>query len=617
MGARASVSNRYDYSESTEIAPEAVKSALLVAEKENKEEERALEKAKPNFLATPFYHKHPFVNYRFDKKIGEGAFSTVYKATQISPDGQIYMRNFSKVENEPNWRPVRFAIKEIVLQGLTVQQLLNVQREVQFLSQLNHPYIVRMHAVYSPQKADGITPQEKSIDKFDLVGNPDLYSHLFVVLEYLQGGELLKAVCQRKRYNEDDARDLLLQIFEGLQHIHSRGLIHRDIKPENLILSTKKADNKIKIVDFGFAMLAEDGANSVSNTGDTLPSTEGKQTANVGVLCGTPGYMAPEVLKSRYYTTKCDMWAAGVVMFILLSGTMPFDVTDTKAQMKGQFAFASTRWITVTDSAKDLVSSLLKVNPRVRLSATQALEHPWMKKGTKVHLLPIKSVCVPIAIMNSPNNSISSTKENDVSMTSNTQVPLTSSVTEEPLSSELANAATAGNVTPSNTTRTGLTPTSSEIKLEVGDLTHNLQTLRQLLARRKFKKGLAVVKSAIRFKNLGFSRGSRRGSDVGLQSGFDLESLLTSQIQETRRRSDGGLVGTPLGDDLVESLSSFARSSGNTNQPSPLTNEKNITAIREEGPGSGESSKVTSFAVGPEQQEPYEDDEDDVVDILR
>jgi serine/threonine protein kinase len=384
MGALASVNNRYDYSESTDIYPEAVESALKVLENRGGTEKHESNVAQvlANKLDVPFYRKHPFYDYRFDKKLGDGAFSSVYKVTQVTKTGQLVMRNFSSDEKSPDWRPLRFAIKEVMLADLTIHQLTNVQREMQFLSQLNHPDVVRMHAVYStvpPDLKSKLSVDETPVlEGIDLIRDRHLYTQLYIVLEYLQGGELLKAVCARKRYNEDDARDLLLQIFEGIRYIHSRGVIHRDIKPENLILSSKKEDNKVKIVDFGFAMLRDDAdgftaTKRSSVEGAVLNEIEKekeKEKEKKGFLCGTPGYIAPEVLKSRLYTTKCDMWAAGVVMYILLSGTMPFAVDDTKAQMRGQYSLSSSRWITVTDAAKDLVGSLLKVNQRTSVGGT-------------------------------------------------------------------------------------------------------------------------------------------------------------------------------------------------------------------------------------------------------
>ena len=139
------------------------------------------------------------------------------------------------------------------------------------------------------------------------------------MLEYLRGGELLKAVCQRQRYTEDDARALMLQILQGIKHIHEKGVIHRDIKPENLILSKKTLDSPIKIVDFGFATLITEQEEEQMFQNRLREQQKGGKhldKKSEGFLCGTPGYMAPEVLKDRIYSTACDMWATGVVMYV-------------------------------------------------------------------------------------------------------------------------------------------------------------------------------------------------------------------------------------------------------------------------------------------------------------
>lgn len=177
----------------------------------------------------------------------------------------------------------KVAIKEIDLKKLNKQQLSDLNVEMNILSQLHHDSIVQLISVYS-------LPDKK-----------------FMVMEYLKGGDLLNAVCRREFYTEGDARALLMQIASALHYMHERLVIHRDIKPENLILSDKSLDSPIKLVDFGFA--------AVENEQTRKPSR---------YLCGTPGYMAPEVIRDRSYTTKVDIWALGVVFYILLSGLMPF-----------------------------------------------------------------------------------------------------------------------------------------------------------------------------------------------------------------------------------------------------------------------------------------------------
>ncbi len=232
-----------------------------------------LEPVVPSLLDVPHLERHPFQDYRYSKKLGEGSFSAVYKASVMQDDTR------------------KVAIKEIEVKKLNKQQLTELNVEMNILSQLHHPNIVSLIGVYS------------------------LAEKKFMVMEYLRGGDLLNAVCRRDFYTEGDARRIMREITAALQYMHERKVIHRDVKPENLILSEKALDSPVKIVDFGFATIETDSLKKGSR-----------------YLCGTPGYMAPEVIRDRAYSTKTDIWSLGVVLYILLSGLMPFstDQQDTK-----------------------------------------------------------------------------------------------------------------------------------------------------------------------------------------------------------------------------------------------------------------------------------------------
>ncbi len=492
MGAGTSAINRYDNSESTDIQPEAVKLAMQSIESEKAQGRYVSSRefgdhAKNGLLSCPLYRKHPFIDYRFDKKIGEGAFSTVYKATKLDSEGQVVNFDFSTDPTNPRWRSLRYAVKEIVLQDLSRQQIRNVEREIQILSQMKHHAIVGMHAVYAtgPNMQGKTGNYDKYVSEYsniDLYALSSDYTQLFIVLEYLRGGELLKSICQRKRYTETDARSLLLQIFEGIHYMHSKGIIHRDIKPENLILSSKSGDNLIKIVDFGFALFEGEillKAPSWSSSKEIKPESS--------FLCGTPGYLAPEVLKSRYYSTKCDMWAAGVVMYILLSGTMPFSVRDNKSVMRGEYTFPQARWVTVSDAAKDLISGLLKVDHNARLSAAEALDHPWMR------------VVAATSVVQSTDTS--------------GQISTAQVIPEKTHSG-------SKNVTEMGFRRSGdaLDPAHADEgsdrmhSLVHGELTHNLPNFRHLTISQRFHRGVNAVRATLRFQIQGKERERRRSS---------------------------------------------------------------------------------------------------------
>lgn len=238
---------------------------------------------------------------------------------------------------------VKVAIKEINLRTLGKQQLQDLNMEMNILSQLDHESIMEIYAVYT------------------------LPDKLFMVTEYLRGGELLTAICKRDHYHERDARRVMWQVTSALQYMHARRVIHRDIKPMNLILTERTLESPVKIADFGFAAIDSD---EIRRPGR--------------FLCGTPGYIAPEVLTYRSYSTKVDMWSLGIVLYVLLSGYMPFPTDENGEEhvKRGRIVFPPARFARVSHGAKDLIQRLLMVDPEQRLSATQVLQHPWMQQYT-------------------------------------------------------------------------------------------------------------------------------------------------------------------------------------------------------------------------------------------
>lgn len=185
-----------------------------------------------------------------------------------------------------------------------------------------------------------------------------------MVMELMQGGELFDQILEKEYFSELEAREATKAIIDAIAYCHSQGILHRDIKPENLLLQSKELGiSSLKIADFGLARLLEEGS---------LAST----------TCGTPGYVAPEVLKQKPYGKECDIWSIGVVAFILLSGTPPFYEEDNFAlfeQIKAcKYDFDVETWNTVSDEAKDFISKILVADPEKRITAEAMMQHPWM-----------------------------------------------------------------------------------------------------------------------------------------------------------------------------------------------------------------------------------------------
>ena len=190
-----------------------------------------------------------------------------------------------------------------------------------------------------------------------------------LVLEFMRGGELFDRIMDMPDFTEKDARDCTRCMLEALSYMHARRIAHRDLNPENiLLLSDEDARLVIKVADFGFSK--------------RLSSVNGCRT-----LCGTPGYMAPEILELYpAYDTPSDIWSVGCVLFLLLGSYFPFDDEDTTEDQvfertrNGTYNFYPEFWSNISKGAKDLVSMLLTVNPQKRVSASAALEHEWINQ---------------------------------------------------------------------------------------------------------------------------------------------------------------------------------------------------------------------------------------------
>jgi len=262
-----------------------------------------------------------FEDLQLDKELGHGAFSTVRLA-------------INRVNKD------KFAVKVVHKNKLKKNDVDALHVEVGIISKLNHPHVVKY---------------------FDFTQDR---SHYYIVLEVVAGGELFDRIVQRVYYSEKEARDLVWVLLDVLHHLHGKRIAHRDLKPENLLLKSAHNDHDIKLADFGFA-------------------TEAKKPLRE--LCGTPAYVAPEIIKEKPYGLEVDMWSCGVIVFILLGGYPPFDDSDGVNAMyacikAGKFSFDDRFWSSVSHEAKAFIKSLLQVDPSKRPSAAAAMNHDWFTK---------------------------------------------------------------------------------------------------------------------------------------------------------------------------------------------------------------------------------------------
>ncbi|XP_022661482.1 calcium/calmodulin-dependent protein kinase type 1-like isoform X2 [Varroa destructor] len=218
----------------------------------------------------------------------------------------------------------------------------SLENEVKVLRKLKHPNIVQLLETYE--------------DK----------NKVYLVMELVTGGELFDRIVEKGSYTEQDASHLIKQILEAVDYMHSQGVVHRDLKPENLLYYSSDEDSKIMISDFGLSKMEDSGV--------------------MATACGTPGYVAPEVLAQKPYGKAVDVWSMGVIAYILLCGYPPFyDESDANlfAQIiKGDFEFDSPYWDDISESAKDFIRHLICVDVEKRYTCRQALGHPWISGNT-------------------------------------------------------------------------------------------------------------------------------------------------------------------------------------------------------------------------------------------
>lgn len=258
--------------------------------------------------------------YKFGKELGSGAFSVVKEGSH-------------KQSGES------FAIKIVTKAKLTAEDEQALKDEIDVLSELKHSNIIRLYDVF----------EEKEF--------------YYLITEKMLGGELFDRIVQKSYYNEKEARDTCKILFQAMAYCHKHQVAHRDLKPENLLLTSQDNDSDIKIADFGFAK--------------KCPNPNSLKTQ-----CGTPGYVAPEILEGQPYDTQADMWSLGVIVYILLGGYPPFIEQNQRDLFrkirKGDYEFHEEYWGQVSEDAKTMISALLTVNPTKRLNAEAALKNQWM-----------------------------------------------------------------------------------------------------------------------------------------------------------------------------------------------------------------------------------------------
>ena len=247
--------------------------------------------------------------------------------------------------HEPSGCPVAIKIlNRERIKSLGMQD--KVRREINILKRIRHPHIIRM---------------------YEVIDSP---TDIFLVMEYVSGGELFDYIVQSGRLKREEARRFFQQIISGLNCCHRHGIVHRDLKPENLLLD---ANNNIKIADFGLANMMSDG--------DFLKTS-----------CGSPNYAAPEVISGNLYAgPEVDVWSSGVILYALLCGSLPFDDENITALFKkikeGKYSLPSF----LSKGARDILKRILTVHPIKRATIDLIMKHEWYLHDLPVYLEELAS----------------------------------------------------------------------------------------------------------------------------------------------------------------------------------------------------------------------------------
>ncbi|CAG7907525.1 hypothetical protein BRARA_D01811 [Brassica rapa] len=263
-----------------------------------------------------------FGKYELGKLLGCGAFAKVYHARDRRTGQSVAVKILNK--------------KKLLANPTLVN---NVKREISIMRRLSHPYIVRLHEVMATK------------------------GKIFFTMEFVKGGELFNKISKHGRLSEDLSRRYFQQLISAVGYCHAHGVYHRDLKPENLLVDE---NGNLKVTDFGLSALTD----------------QIRPDGLLHTLCGTPAYVAPEILsKKGYEGAKVDVWSCGIILFVLAAGFLPFNDPNVMNMYRKIYRgeYRCPRWM--SPDLKRFVSRLLDINPETRITIDEILKDPWFVKG--------------------------------------------------------------------------------------------------------------------------------------------------------------------------------------------------------------------------------------------
>ena len=246
------------------------------------------------------------------------------------------------------------AIKKISKKGRSAQAMESIRNEIEVMKRVKHPHCISLSSVYESA------------------------NHVYIVMELARGGELLDRIINKEHYTESEAAKCFIQIASAIQYLHSQGIVHRDLKPENILYTETSKDSAIKLADYGLSRCCD--ADDLNNGRIRMMSR-----------CGSSNFVAPEVVCGSGYGKSCDIWSAGVVLYILLCGFLPFDAAEPGSLpvISLEVDFPKPYWDDMSDDSKDLVRRMLVIDPKARITTEKVLQHSWTemyRQGTLSHL---------------------------------------------------------------------------------------------------------------------------------------------------------------------------------------------------------------------------------------
>ncbi|KAL2474984.1 CBL-interacting serine/threonine-protein kinase 23 [Abeliophyllum distichum] len=270
--------------------------------------------------------------FELGRTLGQGTFAKVKFARNVSTGEDV---------------AIKILDKEKVLKHKMIGQ---IKREISTMKLIRHPNVIRMYEVMASR------------------------TKIYIVMEFVTGGELFDKIATRGKLKEDEVRKYFQQLINAVDYCHSRGVYHRDLKPENLLLD---ANGVLKVSDFGLSALPQ----------------QVREDGLLHTTCGTPNYVAPEVINNKGYDgAKADLWSCGVILFVLLAGYLPFEESNLGALYKKIFKaeFSCPPWF--SSGAKKLIKRILDPNPSTRITISKVLENEWFKKGYQAPIFEQENV---------------------------------------------------------------------------------------------------------------------------------------------------------------------------------------------------------------------------------